>query len=196
MMDLDNYYLHATGGFKGEYNKRNRIIDILQDNKINTKFYQKNYQFSPNKEICLCDPSIKENTEDIALTSSFKSFVLYSPTLVFTKDIDVFTPIFGIDKGMADMYDEVRHKGNLSLEHLEFITFPIWPTHVKVAMSRASRVDDLRIFKENIEVIESNYNIPIRNIYTGKKIDSSDVERTIKYYIKHYNMGWNYDKFR
>ena len=188
VMNLDDYYLHATGGGYGIANDKCRILDILEEGKIKAKC-DKNYSQSPNTKICLCDTTKPElSIDSIALFSSFKIFVCYSPSLVLNRNLQVETPIYcreilfdSEQERKADMYDEVRVDNEISLDHLEFITFPIWTNK----SPNKETIKQLNIFKQNIDVISKEYKkIPIKDLYTGKDITTDDVDRQIEIYQK------------
>ena len=183
MMNLDNYYLHATGGYRGNMNEENKIIDILREGKVTNT--NKNYYKSPTDKICLCDttrPVVYIDQSDIPIASSFENFVLYTPSLVFSRNFSVEIPEYAhwtFSPDISDCYDEVRYHGELSLEHLSFITFPIWPVNrLTVQLSYKSKMKNLEIFKENIEVIQKKFHtVPIKDIYTGKNLTSEAIEK-------------------
>lgn len=192
-MNLDNYYLHATGGFRGNCNYKNKILKVLEDNKVKITEQNRNYQHSAMNQISLCDttrPITKGEISGNCLFSSFKEFALYSPSLIFSKDIDVIIPKYENfhiirKKDYSDCYDEVRHIGELLLEELKFITFPLWPLEEKNAFSIKERIYNLTIFKENISVISEKYQtIAVKDIYTGNDITVNDVDRQIEIYQK------------
>lgn len=189
-MNLDNYYIHATGGYKGDMNAENKIIDILREGKVTNT--NKNYYKSPTNKICLCDttrPMVYIDQSDKPIASSFKNFVLYAPSLVFSKNFPVEIPKYAhwtFSQDVSDCYDEVRYHGELSLDHLSFVTFPIWPINgLTVYLSHERKIRNLEIFKENIEIIQKDFKtVPIKDIYTGKNITVEDVERQIEVYQK------------
>ncbi len=188
MMNLDNYYIHATGGFRGITNNENKILNILEDGKIKTDGRVKSDEKSPDHLTCLCDttrPWIRVGI--YSLFSSFEEFVLYSPSLVLSRDFEVIIPKYGTEptEEIADMYDEVRCDKEISLEHLKFITFPLFPENRARALSNEEKLTDLQNFKENISVISREFKtIPVKNIYTGKDITTDDVDRQIEIYEK------------
>lgn len=173
-MNLDNYYLHATGGYYGQYNSKNRIIQILEDESIKPGI-EKNYGMSPINKVCLCDPSLYQKVITTA-NFSFDSFVLYSPTIVLSRNLSVLP---------SNMHaDEVRHFGNISIENFKFITFPLWPEDTRLKKD-FNVVENLKIFKSNILTITKDFNtIPIKDIYTGKNITADEVERQIEVFQK------------
>ncbi len=193
MMNLDNYYIHATGGFWGTKNKENKIIDILRDGKISVNSINKNHKESPDNQICFCDttrPVLYKNKNN-AYLSSFEHFVLYSPSLILSRDFDVIIPEYGDNneeegkKGLADCYDEVRYDKDLSLEHLKFITFPLLLEDRKKVLSDENKMSNLKVFKKNILVISKEFKtIPIKDIYTGHDITVEDIEKQIEIYQK------------
>lgn len=190
MMNLENYYIHATGGFWGTKNDQNKIIDILKDGKIKFTGVNKNHNESPDHLICLCDttkPVLYKNKEDKYL-SSFEQFVLYSPSLILSRNFEVMVPKYQEaedQKEVADCYDEVRCDKEISLEHLKFITFPLFLEDREKALSNRDKLANLNIFKENISIILENFKtIPVKNIYTGKDITIEDIDRQIEIYKK------------
>lgn len=181
MMSLDNYYMHATGGYQGKHNQESRIIDILKDGKIKHT-QEQDY-------ICLCDPSKKEvlyDKDGFPLLSSFFDFVLCSPSLVFNRNIKVIEPKYHLDKDkteeyFADMYDEVRMYEDLPLTNLEFITFPLFEIvgGNNLVMDEII-INQLEVFKDNIQVISKDFTtVPIKNIMTGSNINNEVIQEHI-----------------
>lgn len=200
MMNFDNYYIHATGGSFGKYNYKNTIIQILRDGKIKANASH-NYERSPDNKICLCDPSKKiiYNCWGLSLISSFDEFVLYSPSLIFSKDLQVEVPEYLLDEQYddiekADCYDEVRYKGDLSLEHLKFITFPLFNfTEDKEAMREKLRIKQLKIFQQNIQVITKEFpNILMKDIVTGEDLNCAVIDKHIAKVKSKYFDFYNY----
>lgn len=204
MINLNNYYIHATGGYRGDFNSENTIIDILRDGKIKANGIRKNYELSPMNQVCLCDTT-RPLVDGKELLSAYDDFVLYSPCLLFSKDLDVKIPEYDVydsnrcwDLNKADMYDEVRYDGDLSLEKLQLITFPI-KYEKKLCPAEQTElyffIEELNIYKENIKIIEKDYKtIPIKDIYTSKNITTDDLNRQI-YYCKK-KMKVPYDTFK
>lgn len=191
MMNLDNYYIHATGGFWGKYNCENHILTILADQKVRSKEIKKNYKGSPINQVCLCDPTRKDVIHldgKGTLISSFEHFVLYSPSLLFSRDLDVVIPQYDLPGcgEVADMYDEVRYNGDLSLEKLEGIIYPLWPdTQGSYICMKDKKTYNLEIFQQEIFVIRNHFkNIPVKDIFTGKDITEEDVKNQIHAYQK------------
>ena len=186
MMNLDNYYLHATGGLLGRYNSNNSIVSILKDNKIKCKkdLGIMGGLHKPD-EICLINPA-EHRSDKEGMESAFENFALYSPTLVFTKDFHVEKPPLiatpELCSGDTNLYDEVRYKGELSLEKLEFITFPIWnPNYVSTAqiiIEGNIYLRCLNIFKENISIIQNEYGYSVKNIFNGEDIKLEDIDQS------------------
>lgn len=192
MMKLDQYYIHATGGYKGINNDKNNIIKILHDGKIKADGIEKNCEDSPKNCICLCDVTrpVIQGSAGYSLASSYKDFVLYSPSLLFSRDLEVQIPKYdnyhphNWDPNTADMYDEVQYFGELSLDKLQLITFPVkyskelYPSHDS---GLYFFISDLMLYRDNIQSIEKDYNtIPIKDIYTGQIIHSSDIDQEIE----------------
>lgn len=191
MMNLDNYYIHATGGFWGKYNCENHILTILADQKVKAQEIKKNYKGSPINQVCLCDPTRKDPMHingKGSLISSFEHFVLYSPSLLFSRDLEVVVPQYDLPGcgEVADMYDEVRYNGDLSLGKLEGIIYPLWPDEQANYISiQNQKIYNLEIFKQEIFVIQNYFkNIPVKDVYTGKEITEEVVERKIRDYQK------------
>ncbi len=192
MMNLDKYYLHATGGYKGTKNDENKILNILLEGKVKGEEENKNYYKSPIHKVCLCDttkPIVYDPIYHVELLSAFKGFVLCSPSLAFSRDLQVETPdykLYTFYENESDMYDEVRYNGELSLEQLEFISFPIWPIHrLTVDLTNSRKLHYLEIFKQNLQVISTQYSlIETKDIYTGNTITVDDIEKHIKIYQK------------
>lgn len=190
-MELKNYYLHATGGYKGLKNDENKIIQILDAGKVKSTEETKNYHKSPKNKVCLCDPTkpiVYDPIYHVELLSSFKGFVLCSPSLVFSRNLQVETPeykLYTFYENESDMYDEVRYNGELSLEQLEFITFPLWPIHkLTVELTNSTKLRYLEMFKQNLQVISKQYQIETKDIYTGNTITVDDIDKHIKIYQK------------
>ena len=191
-MELKNYYLHATGGYKGLKNDENKIIQILDAGKVKTTDENKNYDKSPKNKVCLCDPTkpiVYDPIYHVELLSSFKGFVLCSPSLAFSRNLQVETPeykLYTFYENESDMYDEVRYNGELSLEQLEFIAFPLWPIHrLTVDLNKSTKLCYLEIFKQNVQMISKQYqSIETRDIYTGNTITVEDIDKHIKVYQK------------
>lgn len=201
MMNLDNYYLHATGGYEGYDNHLNEILLVLRDKKLLTREDRQaniNFGCNNNNELCFCDPT-KKNNSNLSLVSSFSRYIERSPALVFPKDLDIFVPKKCSEEdcwnntGVTDLYDEVRHIGSISLEKIEFVTFPIWPidyipdyddVHLNIFNTK-SKLWHLNIFLDNIIEIEKDFKtIKMKDIYTGVALDSSYVKEQIKVYKK------------
>ena len=199
-MDLENYYLHATGSYEGCYNQLDDILFVLKEGKLLTREDRKANStegLNLDNELCFCDPSKKSNNSD--LISSFSRYIERSPALAFPKDFSVFTPkhynrkkhFFG--RVTTDLYDEVRHEGSISLDNLQFITFPIWPIDYIPdyddkqlrSFDNQSKLKHLNIFFDNIVVIEKEFKtVKMKDIYTGIDLDSSYVKEQIKVYEK------------
>ncbi len=204
MMNLDNYYLHATGSYEGVYNGLDDILLVLKEGKLLTRIDRQistNLGLNNDNELCFCDPSKKKNNE--SLVSSFSRYIERSPALVFPKSFEVFTPkqINPEDcqdqKGTTDLYDEVRHIGSISLENLKFVTFPIWPIDYipeyddedLEEFDNQSKLKQLNIFFDNIAIIESEFKtVKMKDIYTGIDLNTSYVKEKIKIYEKELNM--------
>lgn len=62
-MNLDNYYLYATEGFRGDTRNKHNILSILKDKEIKTReslgLVKKVY--NRNNEICLCDVTLSQD---------------------------------------------------------------------------------------------------------------------------------------
>ncbi len=179
VLNLGSYYLHATGGIFGCENEENAIVDILKSHtiKTNESLGKGNiYALQHDDDICLCDMT-KEDPHIGNLTSSFLTYALYSPTLVLSRDLKVYQPklmeVTEPIKGTTNLYDEVRHQGDISLEHLQFITFPVFWNQ--------NKIQNLEIFKENIRVLEQEFKeVPIKDIFTGKTLTTEQLEKQIK----------------
>lgn len=193
MMNLDNYYIYATGGYYGKVIYRHGILNIMKDGEIKTR-ESLDYDgrgYNRNDEICLCDVTLnQEKKGKIEYESAFESFVLKGPSLVLSKKIEVYQPQL-LEKKQAkfthtDMYDEVRHIGNISLDYLEFITYPIKvPTKEMNSSEKIIRLENLKYFSKELAIIRRKHkNILIKDIYTGENITSKDVKLLIKDYKK------------
>lgn len=184
ILNLEPYYLHATGGMFGCENEENAIIDILRSHTIKTNESLKEenkYALQNDDDVCLCDMA-KTDPHIEKITSSFITYVLYSPTLVLSRNIEVYQPelmeITEPIKGTTNLYDEVRHQGDISLDHLQFITFPIFWQQDRAT---DQKIENLEIFKENMEVLEHEFReIPVKDIFTGKILTTKQVESQIK----------------
>lgn len=194
VMNLDNCYIHATGGYRGIYNDQNKIIDILADGKIKINEITKNYDSSPLGKVCLCDVRRLILRPKRVYTSSFYNFVCCSPALIFNRDLDVSIPQYvklpiEIEKdkeNMSDMYDEVRYTGDLSLEKLKFITFPIWTENEieKLHLDIYRVTSSLHIFKNTFKYVMQNYtNISMKNLFTGEELKEEHFDK-IKTFAK------------
>lgn len=198
MMNLDNYYMHATGGYDGEFNYKNRIIDILREGKVKASEISKNYDgISPRDSICLCDttrPVVYDRNGD-TLFSSYEHFILNSPSLLFSRDLKIKIPEYdnyyetqAWNSNKSDCYDEVRYYGDLTLEKLKVITFPIFKEKTDEQSDKYEemyKIQELQIFRENINIISKEFSlIQIKDIYTGKNITVNDVDRQIEVYQK------------
>ena len=195
LMNLDNYYIHATGGILGQTNDENRIIKILEDGKIlvnKNKGKNRNYINSPAEYVCLVDTRRHNPYSKSRFLSAFDFFVLYSPCLLFSRDLEIHIPRLSHDKGkgdmVADMEAEVRYKGDLSLDKLQAITFPIHSAYEDLRIggrtntSQDRKIRHLEIFKNKIEFIENNFsNIPVLDLYSGRTITSGEVNGHIIY---------------
>lgn len=123
-LNLENCYLHSTGGNHGIYNKKNLILTIVRHGAIDPNFQE-------NPIIYLSDPNKKEIiSEKKRLSSCFKNYVEKSPTICLDRDLEVKEPNYTYTyRGGNDtfLYDEVRHKGKINIDKFKLITFPIWP---------------------------------------------------------------------
>lgn len=191
MMNLDNYYLHATGHYEGKANRANNIIDILYGNYI--------LPSCSFDEICLCDTTKKQKSiHGIQLKSAFIHYVEKSPTLCLNRQIKVFTPRRAItpnyDKKITDLYDEVRTKKPISLDHLELITFPIWPVHYNLqydeniifwGIDNSWKIKNLNIFRKNIELIKKEFSmIQVKDLYSGEDLTLDFIDERIEQFRK------------
>ncbi len=189
MMNLDNYYLHATGGILGGKLEKNYIMNILADGVIKTRKERgttgKVYNY--DDELCLWDPRIKlSGIKRLLYFSSINNFIIEGPCLVLSRNINTFKPTtiscFQTRRlpraivGKTDIYDEVRHQGNISLEYLEFITFPIEKPK-KIIIYR----DELYIYKEEIKLLKESFpDIKIKDIFTGNDLTEESIDNKVK----------------
>lgn len=190
MMNLDNYYMHSTGSYEGFNNNKNWVIDILNCQSIHPLFF--------HNKVCLCDTTKEEIILDgVKLKSAFIHYVEKSPTLCLNRNIKIFTPVLDVtvnyEKQITDLYDEVRHKGNISLEHLEMITFPIWPLDYDLQfdkdltsnMSVLWKLKNLNIFRDNIEMIKEEFStIKVKDLYSGVDLTTDFIDERIKQFTK------------
>lgn len=190
-MNLDNYYLHAIGGWLGygytKYYKSDKLINILREGKLKADGQNRNHSLSPINEICLCDPAkkirYKENGERVE--SAFEEFVLCSPSFVFSKDLDVYVPQFESAETRKDRtkaeYDEVRYRGKLSLEKLEFIAYPLWEWYegmIGEADKRNKCLNDLSLCFQNLDILEKEFEtIKVKDIFTGETVNKDLVRK-------------------
>lgn len=179
-MNRSKYYIHATGGYLGLYNSHKNILKILRSGEIKS---------FDDKGVCLCDPTKSSHvTND--LKSSYKLFVMWGPAIFLNKNINVQEPTYGDNINSftqeTDLCDEVISYDNISLEKIEFITFPIPNDYFlkKVIFKDPytgrlfirDYIKELSTYKEIIENIKKKYpNIPIKNLYTGKYIDDCEL---------------------
>ncbi len=182
MMNLDNYYLHATGGYHGNKNNAHALIDIFKLGKISKdNTYNYNYDRSPVNEICLCDPRIKSIPSYL---SSFEHFVLYSPSILVSRDIEVYTPYFTEeetnDNSVSDMLDEVRCKSDIFMSNFKGIIFPIERKDFS-SVNINDEISNLCIYRECIEFLENNYSmIPRYDTFTLEPITIEQINNKIK----------------
>ena len=183
MINLDNYYLHATGGFHGNKNSAYALIEILKTGKISTDdSIIRNYNISPKKEICLCDPRVKSPDIIPTYLSSFDHFVLYSPTILLPRSIKIYQPYFSEENGETDMLDEVRCKEDITMDKFQGIVFPINREEVK-QHEISKEIKDLKIYRYCIEFLNQNYSeLPKKDIFTGENVTVEMVNEKIKVY--------------
>lgn len=188
MMDVDNFYLHATGGILGRHIEKNCIINILTDGEIKTRENTgiKAKSLNQDNELCLWDPKIKfKGINKFLYLSSINNFITEGPCLVLSRDINTFRPTVKViikkeEKetciGITDIYDEVRHQGNIPLDYLEFIAFPI----EKPKKMRTYR-DELFIYKKEISLIKRNFpDIKVKDIFTGNDLNEESITNKIE----------------
>lgn len=176
MMDLSNYYLHATGGHDGFKNKDNIIIKILKEGKINPSEENQNYSCSPENKVCLIDPRRCHDNNIGRLVPAFYQFALSGPTIALSRNISVESyPKIHID--------EVRHTGEISIDKIQLITFPFyWDSAV---YNSKHKIHELQIFRKNIEILSKDFSmLPLKEIYTGKDITLDCIDRQIEIYQK------------
>lgn len=185
MMNLDNYYLHATGGIGGKKLEKSYILNILAEGKIKTREERGvssnicNY----DDELCLWDPKIKfRGISKLIYLSAIDTFITEGPCLVLSRDINVYMPKLKYEDynekkdRQTDIYDEVRHQGNISLNHLKFITFPI----EKPKKMRIYR-DELYIYKKEIKLIKEDFpDIKVKDIFTGNDLTEESIDNKIE----------------
>ncbi len=185
MMNLDNYYIHATGGCWGEFNDHCNLLKILVDGKIRSTGITNNYKTSSKykNHTYLCDPQ-KSKTPVGNHICSFDEFVLYSPSLVFSRDLPV--KYIGPSKNSNDEYDEVLYDGDLSLDKLQFITFPLWPKkYDDIMMTDEDKIKNLELFRDHLVILAHEFKtIKTKDIFTGKDITPKEVNAQIKIYQK------------
>lgn len=177
-LNLNDYYFHATGGPRGFYNKEHRILQILADGEIKTNESMRIHGDEMNKdnEICLIDnrKTINNCNDSRKYQNALGYFCADAPTIVIDRNISVYEPPacltseIGIyRKGESIMFNEVRHEGNISIDHLKFLFFPIsLEKHPFFRYSLQQQIMKLNIFKYDISVILENYkNIKIFDLY-------------------------------
>ena len=182
MLNLKNYYLYGTSGIDGMFIAEGNILKILREGKIKTRKSLDLHWYACNREdeICLVDPQIKVSKFNLN-NSAFNMFVKQGPSLVLSRDIpgiykpEVITnnPRQCIQLNATNLLDEVRHKGNISLKYLEFITVPFTAEHRHVEPSP----DKLQSLLPIITSIEEEFpNIEIKDLYTGLPISSNKIK--------------------
>lgn len=174
-MNLNNYYLHATGGYIGIRNIQNKIIDILEDGKIKPNILDK-YEETPKDIVCLCDIKKSCIGKIKFANSALRDFVLFSPTIVVDRGLEV-------DSTSGKHIDEVQHIGEIPMDKFKFITFPISSKGEKGIISYPCRdhIARLKIFKENISIIEERFpTIVMKDIFTGQNVNVKTVENEIE----------------
>ncbi len=186
MMNLNKYYLYATGGYKGEVIYRHSILQIIEDHEIKTKeildYVGKSYNRSD--EICLCDVTLNQDKKGkIEYASAFENFVLKGSSLVLSRNLEVYQPQLlqttKVKYPATDMYDEVRHIQDISLDGLEFITYPIYKG--TDAYKYKFEIQKLEYFYKELVVIKRKYShILVKDIYTEENITPKDVKLFIK----------------
>ena len=185
MINLKNYYLHGTAGINGKYIKYHTILLILDDHKLATAKsmgFDKSVVFMKLDELCLCDRSIKPKLfRKKSYLSSYEIFVSKSPTLVFNRSLEVYRPkLITLNEdetiGTTNMYDEVRHEGDISLDHLEFITYPI---------SNENEIERLEIFRKQLLYIKKNHpGVQVFDLLSKKAVDVEFVESQMRKALK------------
>ncbi len=178
-MNLDNYYLHATGGYEGEENYQNRIIKILETGEIIPSKENRHYSSSPENQVCLVDPRKLKNNSAHYNDSAFHGFVLYCPTIAIKRDI----PVEEYKKSLH--IDEVRYSGKIAIDKIKMILFPFYWNNSISIFEPEDKIEQLEIFRENIAFISKEFTtIPLKEIYTGKDITMDAVDRQIEIYQK------------
>ena len=107
MMNLDNYYLHATGGVLGQYNSEQKILNILDDGKISVA-KEKKYNQSPLQSVCLIDIRKHDPRSRSNFSSAFDLFALYSPCLLFSRDLVVNIPRISRNSKGNDLVSDIK----------------------------------------------------------------------------------------
>ena len=191
MINLDNYYLHATAGALGKTAVNQSIIGILKDREIRTK-EDRGYtaiKYSRDNELCFFDPSIKRTgIKKLFYYSALELYAYHGPCLVINKTFDTYRPkLVTIYKketetniiGTTNIYDEVRYKGNISLDNLEYITFPLY-TPKDFKENNIVPIEHLEEFLKTMKVLEQNFpNVLVKDLFTGSIITSEEVDKKI-----------------
>lgn len=186
-LNLENYYLHSTGGNHGIYNKKDLILTILRHGAIDPNFQ------GDNPIIYLSDPNKKEIiSEKKRLSSCFQSYVEKSPTICLDRELEVYDPNYSYTYANSNdtfLYDEVRHKGQIGIDKFKLITFPIWPIgyelvggpYYGVMFNKYWKIENLEIFKNNLEILQRDFNtMRAKDLYTGIDLTTDFIDERIK----------------
>ena len=191
MNRLKDCYLYGTDEIHGDGFENSAIISILKDGEIKTREnlgIKLGISCNKDNEICLIDPRKKrKGIKQLSCRSAFRLYVLYGATLVLDRNIETFNPPVknypneqeAKIMGVTDLYDEVRHSGDISLDHLQGILYPIsmYRLFVHNIFSYESRIVHMY---EEIEFIKENFpEIEIKDTFTGKKIDIVKTKKKI-----------------
>ena len=181
MLNLKNYYIYGTSGMRGIFIAKGNVLEILREGKIKTRKSLSLHWDACNREneICLVDPQIKVSKFNLS-NSAFDMFVKQGLSLVLSRDIpgiykpEVITnnPRQCLQLNATNLLDEVRHKGDISLKYLEFITVPFTVENRHVEPNS----DKLQSLLPIVNSIEEEFpDIEIKDLYTGLPISSNKI---------------------
>ena len=188
MNRLKDCYLYGTTEIWGTGLEKSAITNILKNGEIKTRESLGKESLNScnnDNEICLIDLR-KKRIKQIKCYSAFRLYALYGATLVLDRNIETFNPTITGNlsdetarMGFTDLYDEVRHSGDISLEHLQGILYPLsmYRLFVPNIFSYESRMVHMY---EEIEFIKENFpEIEIKDTFTRETIDIVKTKKKI-----------------